>query len=58
MPTKSVPKFDGSFGLTEAIRELEEAGCQILHWGSAGDAYVIHYKDKPKVGRPPKTETR
>lgn len=58
MPVLRVPTFDGAEKLEATIVALETDGHTVGQIVQAGNEYVIVYKPKVKVGRPPKTETR
>lgn len=58
MPTEQVSIQDGAQGVADKIAELEAANAEIVSVSQVGDQHIIVYKSKPKVGRPPKMETR
>ena len=58
MPAEQVPLHDGAAGVANKITELENGGARIISVAQVGDHHLIVWERKPKVGRPPKMETR
>lgn len=58
VPTAQVPLIDGTQGVVDKITELEAAGAFNISVSAVGDHHLIAYDTKPRVGRPPKLETR
>lgn len=58
MPVARVSIQTPPEGIAAKIVELEAANNKVGHISKVGDEYFIIYEPKPKVGRPPKMETR
>lgn len=60
MPAVNIPAAgdDVVVKLAAKVAELESSGAINVKIAQVGNQYVLTYDMKPRVGRPPKTETR
>lgn len=58
MPVITVPRTEAGAVIEAKVNDLEAAGAINVRVTSVGDVWMIQFDEKPRVGRPPKTETR